>query len=46
VLLYVDDADVVAAELRRGGVRATGILPRRATLEDVFLRLTGRSLDA
>jgi len=45
VLLYVDDADVVAAELRRGGVRAAGILPRRATLEDVFLRLTGRSLD-
>ena len=44
ILLYVDDADVVAAELRRGGVRPTGILPRRATLEDVFLRLTGRTL--
>jgi lipooligosaccharide transport system ATP-binding protein len=44
VLLYVDDADVTAAELRRCGVRPDSVLPRRATLEDVFLTITGRSL--
>ncbi len=45
VLLYVDDADAVAAQLHaRGGERPLAVLPRRATLEDVFLRLTGRTL--
>ena len=45
VLLYVDDADAVAGALvARGGERPMAVLPRRATLEDVFLRLTGRTL--
>jgi lipooligosaccharide transport system ATP-binding protein len=44
VLLYTDDADRVAAEVaaREGAIEST--VSRRSTLEDVFLRLTGRSL--
>ena len=45
VLLYVEDADAVSAEITgRGGERPMMLLPRRSTLEDVFLRLTGRTL--
>ncbi len=45
VLLYVDDADAVsAAVLALPGERPMSLLPRRSTLEDVFLRLTGRTL--
>jgi lipooligosaccharide transport system ATP-binding protein len=50
LLLYVVDGDAVVALLRdqaedRGTVLPeTGVLVRRASLEDVFLRLTGRSL--
>ncbi len=45
VLLYVDDADETAtAVLGLGGERPMSLLPRRSTLEDVFLRLTGRTL--
>jgi len=45
VLLYVDDADETAtAVLGLRGERPMSLLPRRSTLEDVFLRLTGRTL--
>ncbi|WP_380167945.1 ABC transporter ATP-binding protein [Jannaschia sp. R86511] len=45
VLLYVQDADETAtAVLALGGERPMSLLPRRSTLEDVFLRLTGRTL--
>jgi len=44
VLLYTSDGDAAVAELHRLGVRPESSLVRRGTLEDVFLRLTGRSL--
>jgi lipooligosaccharide transport system ATP-binding protein len=44
VLCYTDDGDATAAELAERGLARAGILARRASLEDVFLRLTGRSL--
>ena len=44
VLLSTADGDRTIAELRRRGVAAQSILVRRGTLEDVFLRLTGRAL--
>jgi len=44
VLLYAHDGDETAAELHRLGVTALSVLVRRSTLEDVFLRLTGRTL--
>jgi lipooligosaccharide transport system ATP-binding protein len=44
VLLYTDDADVTVAEVHRRAVVPENIVERRSTLEDVFLRLTGRSL--
>jgi lipooligosaccharide transport system ATP-binding protein len=44
VLLYTDDADATADEVDRPRDHARGVVRRRATLEDVFLRLTGRTL--
>jgi lipooligosaccharide transport system ATP-binding protein len=44
VLLYTSDGDAAVAALHRLGVRPESSLVRRGTLEDVFLRLTGRSL--
>lgn len=44
ILLYTDDGDAAAAEIVRRGLEARAMLVRRSTLEDVFLRLTGRSL--
>jgi lipooligosaccharide transport system ATP-binding protein len=44
VLLYTDDGDAAASEVHRRGVVAESMLVRRSTLEDVFLRLTGRTL--
>jgi lipooligosaccharide transport system ATP-binding protein len=44
VLLYVDDGDVALAHVHERGLRPSGVLVRRSTLEDVFLRLAGRSL--
>ncbi|HEX6937395.1 MAG TPA: ABC transporter ATP-binding protein [Actinomycetes bacterium] len=44
VLLYADDGDAASDELHRLGVAAVSVLVRRSTLEDVFLRLTGRTL--
>ena len=44
VLLYSDDADEAAGLLFGRGVVPQSMVSRRSTLEDVFLRLTGRSL--
>ena len=44
VLLYAHDGDQAAAELHGQGVQTLSVLVRRSTLEDVFLRLTGRTL--
>ncbi len=44
VLLYTDDADQTAAEVSERGLRPVSVVVRRSTLEDVFLRLTGRRL--
>jgi lipooligosaccharide transport system ATP-binding protein len=44
VLLYADDGDEASAEVHRHGVAPLSVLVRRSTLEDVFLRLTGRTL--
>jgi lipooligosaccharide transport system ATP-binding protein len=44
VLLYVDDGDSTLAAVRAEGVEPLTSLVRRSTLEDVFLRLTGRQL--
>jgi lipooligosaccharide transport system ATP-binding protein len=44
VLLYVADGDVAMAAVRARGLEPLTSLVRRSTLEDVFLRLTGRRL--
>ncbi len=44
VLLYTDDADETQLALHGRGIYPEQTLVRRSTLEDVFLRLTGRSL--
>ena len=44
LLLYTDDGEGALAEAHRRGVRPVSSLVRRSSLEDVFLRLTGRSL--
>ncbi|HVI38954.1 MAG TPA: hypothetical protein VM684_22140, partial [Gaiellales bacterium] len=44
VLLYTDDGDAATAEVHRRGLHPMATLVRRSTLEDVFLRLTGRTL--
>lgn len=44
VLLYTDDANETQIALHERGIYPEQILVRRSTLEDVFLRLTGRSL--
>jgi lipooligosaccharide transport system ATP-binding protein len=44
LLLYVDDGDGAVAAVHARGHRPTSVLVRRSTLEDVFLRLTGRTL--
>jgi lipooligosaccharide transport system ATP-binding protein len=44
VLLYTDDADDTVGEVHDRGLAPETLLVRRATLEDVFLRLTGRTL--
>jgi lipooligosaccharide transport system ATP-binding protein len=45
VLVYVDDADVVADMVAVEGLHPESVHARRATLEDVFLILTGRTLE-
>ena len=44
VLLYTNDGEAAAVAVHSRGLRPEAILVRRSTLEDVFLRLTGRSL--
>jgi lipooligosaccharide transport system ATP-binding protein len=44
VLLYADDGEAAAAAVHGRGLRPESVLVRRSSLEDVFLRLTGRSL--
>jgi lipooligosaccharide transport system ATP-binding protein len=44
VLLYTDDADTTQHGLHERGIDPEQVLVRRSTLEDVFLRLTGRGL--
>ena len=44
VLLYIDDADEAHARVLEAGLAPESTVSRRATLEDVFLRLTGRTL--
>jgi lipooligosaccharide transport system ATP-binding protein len=44
VLLYTDGGDETAAEVARRGLQPESLVVRRSTLEDVFLRLTGRTL--
>ena len=44
VLVYSDDGEAVAAAVHARGLRPETVLVRRSSLEDVFLRLTGRTL--
>jgi len=44
VLLYTNDGEAAVATALRQGLQPASSLIRRSTLEDVFLRLTGRSL--
>jgi lipooligosaccharide transport system ATP-binding protein len=44
LLLYTDDGETTLTEVHRLGLTPDSTLIRRSTLEDVFLRLTGRSL--
>jgi lipooligosaccharide transport system ATP-binding protein len=44
ILLYSDDAEAVLESIVQGGNHPNTSLVRRSSLEDVFLRLTGRSL--
>src|ERR1700682_1402909 len=44
VLLYTADGEAASAAVHRRGLRPDSALVRRSTLEDVFLRLTGRRL--
>ncbi|HXG39901.1 MAG TPA: ATP-binding cassette domain-containing protein [Candidatus Limnocylindrales bacterium] len=44
VLLYTDDGEAAVVAVHDRGLRPESALVRRSTLEDVFLRLTGRTL--
>jgi lipooligosaccharide transport system ATP-binding protein len=44
LLLYADDGEDVLHRAHEQGLRPTNTLVRRSSLEDVFLRLTGRTL--
>ena len=44
LLLYSDDGDATLEEVHGKGLHPEASLVRRSTLEDVFLRLTGRTL--
>ena len=45
ILLYIPNGDVALTAVRRLGLQPLTSLVRRSTLEDVFLRLTGRQLE-
>jgi len=44
VLVYADDGEAAASAAHARGLRPEATLVRRSSLEDVFLRLTGRTL--
>jgi lipooligosaccharide transport system ATP-binding protein len=44
LLLYTDDGEKALARVHERGLSPATVLVRRATLEDVFLKLTGRTL--
>jgi lipooligosaccharide transport system ATP-binding protein len=44
LLLYAVDGEAALQEVQRRGLDPVSSLVRRSTLEDVFLRLTGRTL--
>ncbi len=44
LLVYTADGDEVIAKVHERGLQPVATLVRRSTLEDVFLRLTGRTL--
>jgi len=44
ILVYTAQGDETAAELSAYGIHPDSVLVRRSSLEDVFLRLTGRTL--
>jgi lipooligosaccharide transport system ATP-binding protein len=44
LLLYTDDGEAATAAVHARGLEPVAVLVRRSTLEDVFLRLTGRTL--
>jgi lipooligosaccharide transport system ATP-binding protein len=44
LLLYTDDGEATLAQVHERGLAPMAVLVRRSTLEDVFLRLTGRTL--
>lgn len=44
ILIYAHDGEAALSEVHRRGIEPVGTLVRRSSLEDVFLRLTGRTL--
>lgn len=44
ILIYADDGEDALNEVHRRGADPESALVRRSSLEDVFLRLTGRTL--
>jgi lipooligosaccharide transport system ATP-binding protein len=44
LLVYSNDGEEVIAKVHERGLQPVAVLVRRSTLEDVFLRLTGRTL--
>jgi lipooligosaccharide transport system ATP-binding protein len=44
ILIYSDDGEAAAVAAHHRGLQPETVLVRRSSLEDVFLRLTGRSL--
>jgi lipooligosaccharide transport system ATP-binding protein len=44
IVIGADDGDAVVDEVHARGLEPESVVVRRSTLEDVFLRLTGRSL--
>jgi lipooligosaccharide transport system ATP-binding protein len=44
ILLYADDGDATAEAIHQRALAPASVLVRRSSLEDVFLRLTGRNL--
>jgi lipooligosaccharide transport system ATP-binding protein len=44
ILIYTDDGESTVAAVNARGLRPETVLVRRSSLEDVFLRLTGRTL--